>query len=78
MVFTFVMTLALPVQYAVLLGVMLAMGQFIYQSSTDIRIVELELQADGSFVERPAPQRLAANSIVVLQAYGSLFFASAA
>jgi SulP family sulfate permease len=77
LVFTFVMTLALPVQYAVLLGVVLAMGQFIYQSSTDIRIVELELQADGSFVERPAPQRLAANSIVVLQPYGSLFFAGA-
>ncbi len=30
LLFTFIMTLALPVQYAVLLGVVLAMGQFIY------------------------------------------------
>jgi SulP family sulfate permease len=50
MLFTFSMTLALPVQYAVLLGVVLAMGQFIYQSSTDIGVAELVLQADGNFV----------------------------
>src|SRR5512136_2446897 len=61
LLFTFVMTLALPVQWAVLLGVLLAMGQFIYQSSTDIRIAELVEQPDGTFVERAAPARLAAN-----------------
>ena len=77
LLFTFIMTLALPVQYAVLLGVILAMGQFIYQSSTDIRIAELVLQPDSSFVERPAPKQLSPNSIVVLMPYGSLFFAGA-
>jgi SulP family sulfate permease len=71
------MTLVLPVQWAVLLGVLLAMGQFIYQSSTDIRIAELVEQPDGNFAERAAPTKLAANSIVVLQPYGSLFFAGA-
>lgn len=77
LLFTFIMTLALPVQYAVLLGVLLAMGQYIYQSSTDLRLVELVEQPDGNFVEREAPTKLAANSIVVLQPYGSLFFAGA-
>ena len=77
MAFTFIMTLVLPVQWAVMLGVLLAMGQFIYQSSIDLRIVELVEQSDGTFVERAAPARLAANSIVVLQPYGSLFFAGA-
>ena len=77
LLFTFLMTLALPVQYAVLLGVVLAMGQFIYQSSTDIGVAELVLQPDGNFVERDAPKRLTAHSIVLLEPYGSLYFAGA-
>ena len=77
LVFTFALTLILPVQWAVLFGVLLAMGQYIYQSSTDLRLVELVEQPDGNFVEREAPTKLAANSIVVLQPYGSLFFAGA-
>jgi SulP family sulfate permease len=77
LLFTFSLTLILPVQWAVLFGVLLAMGQYIYQSSTDLRLVELVEQPDGNFVERDAPTKLAANSIVVLQPYGSLFFAGA-
>jgi SulP family sulfate permease len=77
LLFTFSLTLVLPVQWAVLLGVLLAMGQYIYQASTDLRLVELVEQPDGTFVEQAAPTRLAANSIVVLQPYGSLFFAGA-
>jgi SulP family sulfate permease len=77
LLFTFTLTLILPVQWAVLFGVLLAMGQYIYQSSTDLRLVELVEQPDGNFVEREAPTKLAANSIVVLQPYGSLFFAGA-
>jgi len=77
MLFTFVMTLALPVQYAVLLGVVLAMGQFIYQSSTDIGVAELVLQTDGTFIEREEPDRLLPNSIVLLEPFGSLYFAGA-
>jgi len=77
MLFTFVMTLALPVQYAVLLGVVLAMGQFIYQSSTDIGVAELVMQPDGTFIEREEPDRLLPNSIVLLEPFGSLYFAGA-
>jgi SulP family sulfate permease len=77
MLFTLVMTLALPVQWAVLLGVILAMGQFIYRSSTDIGVAELVMQADGTFVEREEPDRLAPNSIVLREPFGSLYFAGA-
>ena len=77
MLFTFVMTLALPVQWAVLLGVILAMGQFIYQSSTDIGVAELVMQPDGTFVERAEPDRVLPNSIVLLEPFGSLYFAGA-
>lgn len=77
MLFTFVMTLALPVQWAVLLGVVLAMGQFIYQSSTDIGVAELVMQPDGTFVERAEPDRVLPNSIVLLEPFGSLYFAGA-
>ncbi len=77
MLFTFAMTLALPVQWAVLLGVILAMGQFIYQSSTDIGVAELVLQPDGTFLEREEPERLAPHSVVLLEPFGSLYFAGA-
>ena len=77
MLFTFVMTLALPVQYAVLLGVILAMGQFIYQSSTDIGVAELVMQPDDTLVEREEPDRVLPNSIVLLEPFGSLYFAGA-
>jgi SulP family sulfate permease len=77
LLFTFALTLVLPVQYAVLLGVLLAMGYYIYQSSTDIGLAELVLQADGTFIEREGPKQLAPNSIVLLEPFGSLYFAGA-
>jgi SulP family sulfate permease len=77
LLFTFALTLVLPVQYAVLLGVVLAMGYYIYQSSTDIGLAELVMQPDGSFIEREEPDRLLPNSIVLLEPFGSLYFAGA-
>ena len=77
LLFTFALTLVLPVQYAVLLGVVLAMGYYIYQSSTDIGLAELVMQPDGTFIEREGPDRLLPNSIVLLEPFGSLYFAGA-
>jgi len=77
LLFTFALTLVLPVQYAVLLGVVLAMGYYIYQSSTDIGLAELVMQPDGTFIEREEPDRLLPNSIVLLEPFGSLYFAGA-
>ena len=78
MIITFVATLFLPIQYAVLLGVMLSIMIYLYRSSTDIRLMELVPQADGSIIEQGAPLSLKKNGITILRTYGSLHFSGAA
>jgi SulP family sulfate permease len=78
MIITFVATLFLPIQYAVLLGVVLSIMIYLYRSSTDIRLMELIPQADGSILEREAPLSLRDNEVTILHVYGSLHFSGAA
>jgi SulP family sulfate permease len=78
MIITFVATLFLPIQYAVLLGVVLSIMIYLYRSSTDIRLVELVPQSDGSILERQAPLSLMDNEVTILRTYGSLHFSGAA
>ena len=78
MIITFVATLFMPIQYAVLLGVILSSMIYLYRSSTDIRLMELVPQADGSIVEQGAPLSLKKNGITILRTYGSLHFSGAA
>jgi SulP family sulfate permease len=77
MLFTFVATLLLPVQWAVLLGVALSFLVHVARASADIEVKEVVRQADGTFQEKPAPEKLAANSITTLQVWGHLFFSGA-
>lgn len=78
MMFTFVMTLFLPIHYAVGLGVVLSIFIYLYRSSTDIRLVELVPDEDGSILERQPPWSLREKDIVILRVYGSLHFSGAA
>lgn len=74
---TFVSTLFLPIQVAVAFGVVLSAILYLNESSTDISLVELVERDDGRIEERPAPDRLSADTITVLDVYGRLFFAGA-
>ena len=76
MLITFVATLALPVQYAVLTGVVLSALQYLYNASLNIQLVQIMIQADNSLEEHPAPERLPSDEITTLRYYGSSFFAS--
>ncbi len=76
MILTFLMTLFVPLQTAILIGVIFAGVLFIYKSSTDIRLVRIEVE-QGQYVEAPAPTHLASDQTVVLDVYGSLFYAGA-
>jgi sulfate permease, SulP family len=78
MVATLAATLILPVQQAVFLGVVLATLQYIYSASVDVNIVELKALGSDSFEELSVPSQLAPRQVVVLQVYGSLFYAAAA
>jgi len=76
MVVTFIATLTLPVQQAVLIGVILSFFDYIYSSSQNVRLLELKPVESGTFVEKVAPAELPDNSVTILQARGSTYFAA--
>src|SRR5208337_4305255 len=74
---TFVLTMVIPLQYAVLVGVGLSVILHVGRQSNQITIKRRRLDPDGNFIETDPPTRLPAGEVVVLQPYGSLFFAAA-
>ena len=76
MVSTFLATLFLPVAAAVGIGVALSLLMQLNREAMDLAVVQLVLQPDGRFVERPAPDRLG-DGVTVLDVYGSLLYAGA-
>ncbi len=76
MLVTFLATLTLEIQDAVLIGIILSILDFVYTSAQDVQVVELVEKGDGVFVERPCPAELADNSTTILFIWGALFFAS--
>jgi len=77
MLVTFVSTLVMPLQYAVLLGVAISILLFVFQQSNKIRVVEWVVGETGWPVERPAPKKLKSGKVTVLFIYGNLFYAAA-
>ncbi|MWB97929.1 SulP family inorganic anion transporter [Agromyces seonyuensis] len=77
MAVTFVLTLVIPLQFAVLVGVGLGILLFVAEQSNGLRVRQLDLGGDGRLRERAPDPELPARTVVVLQPYGSLFFASA-
>ena len=74
---TFVLTMLIPLQYAVLVGVGISMILYIINQSNQVVVKRWLMNEDGSLREVDAPSDVPSNEIVVLQPYGSLFFASA-
>ncbi len=77
MLVTFIATLTVEIQEAVLIGVILSILDFMYTSAQDVRVVQLVEKGEGVFVERPSPNELSDNSSTILYAWGVHFFASA-
>lgn len=76
---TFVLTVVIPLQYAVLAGVGLAVVLHIARQSNRVRVRRLLFDdASSRPIETAAPTALVPGDVVVLTAYGSLFFASSA
>jgi SulP family sulfate permease len=74
---TFGLTLVIPVQFAVLAGVALAVLLYVVRQSNSITLRALEIDDAGRAKEVDPPPQLPPGTVVVLQPYGSLFFASA-
>ncbi|MDF2918408.1 MAG: sulfate transporter [Microbacterium sp.] len=77
MTVTFVLTLIIPLQFAVLVGVGLGIVLFVAQQSNRVRLRALILSDGGRMREVDPPSAVRHREVVVLQPYGSLFFASA-
>lgn len=77
MVLTFVATLFVPLQYAVLLGVALNIVLYMARQSNQVVITEWVLVPGGLPLEQAAPRELPSHRFTMLQVYGSLSFAAA-
>lgn len=77
MAVTFVLTLLIPLQYAVLVGVGLGIILFVAQQSNRLRVRQIVFEPDGRRRESDPAPVVGPEKVIVLQPYGSLFFASA-
>ncbi len=76
MAVTFVLTMLIALQYAVLVGVGISMILYIIKQSNRITIKQ-RLIDDNNIREVDAPDEIPTDTVLMLQPYGSLFFASA-
>jgi SulP family sulfate permease len=77
MCLTLAATLVVPLQYAILAGVVLSFVSQVLRSANDVVIREI-LLVDGGFPhEGPVPAQLRPGQVTALRVSGSLFFASA-
>lgn len=78
MVLTFVLTMLVPLQYAVLVGVGVAIVLHVVRQSGRLVLVQAHLGPRGRVRESEPVREVPPGDVVVLQPYGSIFFASAA
>ncbi|MEO1056038.1 MAG: SulP family inorganic anion transporter [Actinomycetota bacterium] len=78
MTVTLILTMIIPLQFAVLVGVGMSVLLFVIQQSTRLRTRQLVFHPDGRVEEVDPPAEVPAGEVVVLQPYGALFFATAA
>lgn len=77
MMITLVLTIVMPLQYAVLVGVAISMVLYIIRSSSAVKVKQRIIK-DGDFKEVDPPDEVGQNQVLLLQPYGGIFFASAA
>jgi SulP family sulfate permease len=74
---TFVLTMIIPLQFAVLVGVGISMILFVINQSNRVTIKRWLIDGSGNLREVDPPAAIGDGEIIVLQPYGSLFFAAA-
>jgi SulP family sulfate permease len=77
MTVTFVLTMIIPLQNAVLVGVGISMILFVINQSNRVTIKRWLVDDSGNLREVDPPAEVGDSEVVVLQPYGSLFFAAA-
>jgi SulP family sulfate permease len=77
MLVTFVLTMLIPLQNAVLAGIGISIILYIFQQSNRVKLKQWVFDDDGHTREIAPPQEVGSDEVIVLQPYGSLFFAAA-
>ena len=77
MTVTFILTMLIPLQYAVLVGVGISMILYVVTQSNQVTLKRWVYDGDGNYQEVDPPDIVPADEVTVLQPYGSLFFAAA-
>ena len=77
MIVTFVATLLVPLQFAVLFGTGLSVVLHVFRQSNKVVVTQWVLQPEGFPLEQAVPKRLPSDQLTLLHVYGSLFFAAA-
>lgn len=77
LIVTFTLTMIIPLQYAVMVGVGLSLILHVIRESNRVTVRRQQPDVDGHLVETDPPAQLPADEVVILQPYGSLFFAAA-
>jgi SulP family sulfate permease len=73
---TFVLTMVIPLQVAVLTGVALSVLLHVVRQSNQV-VIRRRITTEGEVREVDPPTVLPSDDVVILQPYGSLFFAAA-
>lgn len=74
---TFLVTLFMPVQYAVLIGVLLSFTLYFFSSSRLVKLQGRLLLKDGTMEEVPLPEQIKNETIYIFAVDGDLHFAGA-
>ncbi|MCC6453619.1 MAG: SulP family inorganic anion transporter [Caldilineaceae bacterium] len=74
---TFGAALVVPLQIAILVGVVVAILLHVFHQAQKILLVELSWSDELFPEERPVPKELPSHAVTTLQVYGSVFFAAA-
>ena len=77
MIITFIGTLFISLQFAVLLGVALSIVLHVVRASNKVAVTEWVLQPQGYPIEQQPPMMAPSNRLTLLNIDGSLFFAAA-
>jgi SulP family sulfate permease len=77
MVITFIFSLIVPLQHAVLIGVALSVVLFVVQQSNQITVKQWAVQPGKMPLEQDPPEAVPSNQVTTLAIYGSVFFATA-
>lgn len=77
MTVTFVLTMIIPLQNAVMAGVGISVILYVIRQSNQVTVKRWVIDDTGRLREVETPDEVGVNEVMVLQPYGSLFFASA-